>query len=45
MSFITRILLEKGLQIGDILDFRCGFGKAVEAINKTRLSVIGYDKH
>ncbi|GAB2617366.1 HIT domain-containing protein [Belliella aquatica] len=45
ISFPARILLEKGMLKGDILDFGCGFGKDVEILNEKGLSVTGYDKH
>ncbi len=45
MSYPTRILLERGLLKGDILDFGCGFGKDVEELQEKNLNVEGYDPH
>ncbi len=45
MSYPTRILLERDLLQGDILDFGCGFGKDVEKLQEKNLNVTGYDPH
>jgi diadenosine tetraphosphate (Ap4A) HIT family hydrolase len=45
MSFPTRILLERDLLKGEILDFGCGFGKDVEDLKDKGLNVVGYDPH
>ena len=44
LSFPARILLERGLLKGSILDFGCGFGADVMALRRLRLPVEGYDK-
>ena len=45
LSFPAKLLLNKSLLVGDILDFGCGFGKDVELLNTKGLNVVGYDKH
>ena len=45
LSFPATLLLSKGLLIGNVLDFGCGFGKDVELLKAKGLDVIGYDKH
>jgi diadenosine tetraphosphate (Ap4A) HIT family hydrolase len=45
MSFPTRILLERDLLKGEILDFGCGFGKDVEELISKSLNIEGYDPH
>lgn len=45
LSFPAKIVLERNLLIGDVLDFGCGFGKDVEILQKKGISIIGYDKH
>jgi diadenosine tetraphosphate (Ap4A) HIT family hydrolase len=45
MSFPTRILLERKLLHGKILDFGCGFGKDVEELNAKGIDIIGYDPY
>lgn len=45
LSFPAKLLLNKSLLAGDILNFGCGFGKDVELLKAKRLNVIGYDKH
>ncbi|MCH7414566.1 HIT domain-containing protein [Belliella sp. R4-6] len=45
ISFPARMLFEKGMLKGEILDFGCGFGKDVEILKKGNLDVSGYDKH
>lgn len=45
MSFPAKLLLNKNLLVGDVLDFGCGFGKDVELLNAKRINITGYDKH
>lgn len=45
LSFPAKLLLNKNLLAGDILDFGCGFGKDVELLKAKGLSIVGYDKH
>ena len=45
LSFPAKLLLNKSLLVGDILDFGCGFGKDVELLNAKGLNIVGYDKH
>ena len=43
MSFPTRILLERKLLNGCILDFGCGFGKDVEELKSQDIDIEGFD--
>ena len=45
LSFPAKLLLNKSLLLGDVLDFGCGFGKDVELLKAKGLDVIGYDKY
>lgn len=45
LSFPAKMLLNKGLLKGDVIDFGCGFGKDVELLKAKGISIIGYDKH
>jgi diadenosine tetraphosphate (Ap4A) HIT family hydrolase len=45
LSFPAKILLNKNLLTGDILDFGCGFGKDVELLKSKGMNIEGYDKH
>jgi ATP adenylyltransferase len=45
LSFPAKLLLNKGLFIGDVLDFGCGFGKDVDLLKTKGISIEGYDKH
>ena len=45
LSFPARLLFEKGLLKGSVLDFGCGFGKDVEVLKSRRVDISGYDKH
>jgi ATP adenylyltransferase len=45
LSFPARLLFEKGLLIGSVLDFGCGFGKDVEVLKTRGVEITGYDKH
>ncbi len=44
ISFPAKILLNKNLLLGDILDFGCGFGKDVEVLQAKGKNIVGYDK-
>ena len=45
LSYPARLLLEKGLLKGKILDFGCGFGKDVEILKAKGFDTQGYDRH
>ena len=45
LSFPARLLLNKNLLIGDVLDFGCGFGKDVELLKTKNININGYDKY
>lgn len=45
LSFPAKLLLNKSLLVGDVLDFGCGFGKDVELLGAKGINIIGYDKH
>lgn len=45
LSFPAKIILNKKLLKGEVLDFGCGFGKDVEVLNKKGINITGYDKH
>jgi diadenosine tetraphosphate (Ap4A) HIT family hydrolase len=45
LSFPARIVKERGLLLGSVLDFGCGFGKDVEVLKASGFEVFGYDKH
>lgn len=45
LSFPARIVRERGLLVGGVLDFGCGFGKDVEILFKQGVKIQGYDKH
>jgi diadenosine tetraphosphate (Ap4A) HIT family hydrolase len=45
LSFPAKLLLNKNLLVGDVLDFGCGFGKDVELLKAKGFSIDGYDKH
>lgn len=45
MSFPAKLLFNKNLLVGDVLDFGCGFGKDVELLKAKGINVTGYDKH
>ena len=45
LSFPAKLLLNKGLLVGDVLDFGCGFGKDVELLKEKGLNIVGYDKY
>jgi len=45
LSFPARIIKERNLLVGEILDFGCGFGKDVEILKVKGYQISGYDKH
>jgi diadenosine tetraphosphate (Ap4A) HIT family hydrolase len=45
LSFPAKLLLNKSLLVGNVLDFGCGFGKDVELLKAKGLNIVGYDKH
>jgi len=45
LSFPARIIKERGLLVGEVLDFGCGFGKDVEILASQGINIEGYDKH
>jgi len=45
LSFPAKLLLNKNLLVGNILDFGCGFGKDVELLKAKAINISGYDKH
>ena len=45
LSFPAKLLLNKSLIVGDVLDFGCGFGKDVELLLAKGKNIVGYDKH
>jgi ATP adenylyltransferase len=45
ISFPARHVLNKGLLLGDVLDFGCGFGKDVEVLKDKGIDIVGYDRH
>lgn len=45
LSFPAKLLFNKNLLVGDVLDFGCGFGKDVELLKAKGISITGYDKH
>lgn len=45
LSFPAKLLINKNLFIGDVLDFGCGFGKDVELLIAKGINITGYDKH
>jgi len=45
LSFPAKLLFNKSLLVGDVLDFGCGFGKDVELLKAQGLNVVGYDKY
>jgi diadenosine tetraphosphate (Ap4A) HIT family hydrolase len=45
LSFPAKILLNKNVLKGDVLDFGCGFGKDVELLRSKGINIEGYDKH
>ena len=45
ISFPARHVLNKGLLLGEVLDFGCGFGKDVEVLKDKGIDIVGYDRH
>lgn len=45
LSFPAKLVKERGLLVGDVLDFGCGFGKDVELLAGQGFPIDGYDKH
>ncbi|UJP66987.1 HIT domain-containing protein [Mongoliitalea daihaiensis] len=45
ISFPARLLEERGLLKGRILDFGCGYGRDVEVLQSKGYQIEGYDKH
>jgi diadenosine tetraphosphate (Ap4A) HIT family hydrolase len=45
LSFPAKLLLQRKLLVGTVLDFGCGFGKDVELLKQKKVSISGYDKH
>lgn len=45
LSFPAKIILERNLLVGEVLDFGCGFGKDVELLSEKGIPIFGYDKH
>lgn len=45
LSFPARIVKERDLLVGEVLDFGCGFGKDVQILENEGINIIGYDKH
>lgn len=43
MSYPVRVLFEKNLLNGRVLDFGCGYGKDVEELEKKGVNIVGYD--
>ena len=43
LSFPGKILQQKGLLTGRVLDFGCGLGKDVEVLKKEKIDIDGYD--
>ncbi len=43
MSFPTRLLKDRKLLIGEILDFGCGFGFDTDQLQKSGFNIVGYD--
>lgn len=45
LSFPARILSERNLLVGDVLDFGCGFGSDIKLLKGKGITIEGYDKH
>lgn len=45
LSFPAKLLLNKNVLTGEVLDFGCGFGKDVELLKLKGINIVGYDKH
>lgn len=44
ISFPAKILLNKNLLVGDVLDFGCGYGSDVKLLKAKGINIEGYDK-
>jgi diadenosine tetraphosphate (Ap4A) HIT family hydrolase len=44
LSFPSKLILNKSLLKGDVLDFGCGYGKDVDLLKHKGISIEGYDK-
>lgn len=44
LSFPAKILLNKNLLVGDVLDFGCGYGSDVKLLKEKGVNIEGYDK-
>ena len=45
LSFPAKLLLNKNVLFGEVLDFGCGFGKDVELLKEKAINISGYDKY
>lgn len=45
LSFPAKLLHNKKLLSGNVLDFGCGFGKDVVLLKEKGVNIVGYDKH
>jgi len=45
LSFPAKILHNKNLLVGDVLDFGCGFGNDVKILKAKGINIEGYDKY
>lgn len=45
LSFPSKLLLERNLFKGKVLDFGCGFGKDIEILKVKGIEITGYDKY
>lgn len=45
LSFPAKILLNKNLLVGNVLDFGCGFGSDVKLLQEKGIKIEGYDKY
>jgi diadenosine tetraphosphate (Ap4A) HIT family hydrolase len=45
LSFPAKVVLNKNLLNGDVLDFGCGFGKDVTVLQSKGINIVGYDKY
>ncbi len=45
LSYPAKLLLNKRLLVGEVLDFGCGIGKDVELLKAKGENIVGYDKH
>lgn len=45
LSFPAKILFNRNLLVGEVLDFGCGFGNDVKLLQEKEIKIEGYDKH